>query len=433
MSVWTRLLHVLVFVLAYGAWMAGPTLVFKKYTSIRHEPTFWVRELALTSSTLGFFLFVFVVSGVWNFALVIFFLAAAQMGFIASYLLNAFFGIDSREYAPQMYCVTREQQLLYPQLNAIVTFSSVGLLLLYLVVGGFTAYRYAWSQQALSFLRYALLFLVTLFALQLMRAIPMLLSENMDEDTREHIFIQQLSTLVPTSLYVALTVWAFGVVGGGHSFQVPGVTQVFSLKVTWLVAALFAVVLIFPYALGTQRAKRYNLKLLDEKRDYLRKLVDVLDSPLAAQYVPSLTALDGQLAATCATLRDQNQMLQVVLKKDTEPVLHDDWEREFFQDFRTRDFRFKVFTELLAYKSELEEMIQHLTPRTGADLLAQAGLWRRRYKAKNAEIMHDIEGMRGAKPTAIFVLGTTAAGIISPVVGGVGTAVWKWIAGSVGK
>src|ERR1035441_3551964 len=89
----------------------------------------------------------------------------------------------------------------------------------YLIAAGIIHFRYPWGSPVLvaASVKYTLLCFIGTYPLLLTTIIGIITSENLDEDTRQGVFISQMTAVIPTALYVALALWAFGVGGDRKS------------------------------------------------------------------------------------------------------------------------------------------------------------------------------------------------------------------------
>jgi hypothetical protein len=283
--------------------------------------------------------------------------------------------------------------------------------------------------------KYTLLCFIGTYPLLLTTIIGIITSENLDEDTRQGVFISQMTAVIPTALYVALALWAFGVGGADLPVSFGNLSHSFSLRTTLILIAYFGGLVLLPYFIGTQRGKRKRLGLLHEKQEYMRTLADILESPAASRYVSKLTALRDQAAAEREALKQSHQLMLLDESATSSPADFPEQATPLVKAYRlSRDLdpRSKFFDYLAQFENQLEEIISDLQARPPATMEDAAAKWSKLYERNNAQLAKEIKRTTGAAPLAGVALGTVATAIVSPILAGVGKAAWSWISAAYG-
>jgi hypothetical protein len=432
------ILFFLLFLCAIGLWTWGGSALNKRISrDIGKDSLFWKTEMATLLSNLGFFAFIYLLSGMWNLRLVILFVAAGQLSLLMALVLNSLLGSQGEKFSSRVFAGGGELGMKYPKFSLFALAMLVVLLIAYLIVAGIIHFRYPWRSPALvaASVRYTLLFFISSYPFLMTEIIATVTSENLDEDTRQGVFISQMTALIPTALFAALALWAFGVGGPDLPVYLGSLSHSFSLRVTLIVVAYFFALILVPYFIGTQRGKRKRLALLHERQEYVRSLADILESPAGARYVPKLTSLRDQIAAERETVRQGHQLM-----------LLDDWKTKSPADFPAAsaplveayrhshelDPRSKFFEYLTKFETDLQEIIDDLQARPPETLEDAAAKWSKTFETRHAQLGEEIKGATSAAPLVTVAVGTVATAIVSPILAGVGKAAWAWISTAYG-
>jgi hypothetical protein len=134
-------------------------------------------------------------------------------------------------------------------------------------------------------------------------------SPFIDEPTRVRLLVSQSAGMIPTALAASVALWAFGAAGSGSTLSVGSVSVVLSPLLAGFTAAYFILVLIVPYAIGSQRAKARRLAFLDQRKDLLNSAQEALALPDQTRRVEVLTDLT----------KDVNDKIQVLSSGDPSP------------------------------------------------------------------------------------------------------------------
>jgi len=251
-----KILVFLAFLTAYCLWTWAATWAFKKMPGeLLTGRSFWSGELDLLRNLAALFGFIYLLSGLWSFQLVILFFIAAHLGGLVSVLLTEFLGAHSKEASIRTFWAGQEVGMKFPILTFMGLVPAIFATLSYPIVGGLFYFRYAWSSQVLKLLivKYSLILLILSgYPLAMIIVISMISSENLDEDTRQVLFIGQLASLIPAALWVALAIWAFGIGGTDLPFDFAGVRHTLSVQSLLSMLVFFAIFVLIPYVLGTK-------------------------------------------------------------------------------------------------------------------------------------------------------------------------------------
>ncbi len=255
----------------------------------------------------------------------------------------------------------------------------------------------------------------------------MLASENLDENTRQQIFINQLAGMIPTALFVALALWAFGAGGAEVPATFATISKAFPIRVTLMMVGFFFLLFILPYFIGTQRASRKRTKLLERKRELTGKLADLLESPVATKYAPGISQLRAEISTERQTLTASSPVF--ALAQDPSPSEETKAIVLALNESRSLDPRFQHADGLVALDAELVEINDDLQAQPAGTVVAAAERWSKKYEIRKAELSTKITSTHDAKPLVTAALGMVVSALVSSILSGVGSAAWGAISG----
>ena len=307
--------------------------------------------------------------------------------------------------------------------------------LAYVVAGGILHFRYPWNSPILHIaaVKYTLIFLIFgNYPAMMAEVAAMLASENLDENTRQQIFVNQLAGMIPTALFVALALWAFGAGGTDVPATFATISNTFSIRVTILMVGFFLLLFILPYVIGTQRASRKRMKLLESKRNLTGKLADLLESPVASKYAPGISQLRSEISVEWQALTNSSPVF--ALERDPNPSDDTKTIAVAVKESKALDPRFVQADDLASFDAELTEIGDDLQAHTGDTVVAAAERWSKKYENRKAELSTKVSTTHDAKPLVTAALGMAASALVSSVLSGVGQAAWGAISsGTVHK
>src|SRR5664279_1081402 len=244
-----------------------------------------------------------------------------------------------------------------------------------------------------------------------------------------------MTAVIPTALFAALALWAFGAGGVDLPASLGNLSHSFSLRVTLIIVAYFGGLILLPYFIGTRRGKRKRLALLQQRQEHVRNLADILETPAGSKYVPKLTALRDQVAAECETVKQNHKLMLLEewmtkspsdFPQQTAPLV------EAYRHSRDLDPRSRYFDYLTKFDSDLQDVIDDLQARPPETLEDAAAKWSKTYETRHAQLGEEIKGATSAALLVTVAVGTVATAIVSLILAGVGKAAWAWISAAYG-
>jgi hypothetical protein len=429
-----KVLLFLSFLIAFAlfAWAA-----FKSSKKLQSDllmgKSFWSGELMLLVSLGGFFALIYLLSGLWSLKLVLLMLVAAHLGSLAAWVLSAILGAQSEKIGLRALWAGKEIDIKYALPMRTLGLLTGLIFLAYPVVTGILFFRHQWGSQELQILivKYSLLLLCLCGYVVLMIVVSIsLASENLDEDTRQRLFINLLSGMIPGAVYVSLAFWAFGLGGKQHSFDFLGISRTISLQTWLLLLVFFSATILVPYLVGTQRARWRNLSLLERIRDIVAELAEILGSPASQFYISKLGGLRDKVLSTQEKFRNDDALLALAkeigdhpdqVPAEAEPIVN------ALEKTRDMDARFRFLDALDKLEKELEEIAADLQKRPEATIEVAAEHWSKKYETRKADLIKEIETARTRKPLVTVGVGALATAILSGILSEVAKSAWHLV------
>jgi hypothetical protein len=425
-----RVLIFVVFLGAYGLWTYCALVVSKKLQADSLVgKTFWAGQFMAVLGMAGFFGFEYLLSGWRNWGLIAIFFAASELGAVMSLLLGAILGEQSEKTLARLNFISREIGTQHVVAVLVATALSLLVTIAFPIAAGvlyFTHPRFSPALAILIVKCYLILLVLGNLPLMMTVVVGLLASQNLDEDTRQGLFVAQLCGLVPTALYVALGVSAFSTARTGVPFAITDLLRAFPLRTALVMVGFFIVLILLPYLSGTQRAKRFSLHLVEQRRQWLDRVIDILESPIASQYVPRLTRLKEELVGEQAAFSRAHPVW-------TPEPQDEQSTQDAFLHSRDLDPRLCFLDQSSWLQNEIQTVVDDLQGRTAVAAVEAAGLWSKKYEARRFELTHEIETVREAKPLVTAGIGVVTMAILSGILGKVGEAGWLMISRSAPK
>ena len=189
-----KVLLFLSFLVAYGLWTVLCARTLKKVQSdLLVGKSFWSSEFMLLEGVVGFFGFIYLLSGLWSMKLVLLIFVVSHLGGLVSWFLSSILGAQSEKTGIRALSAGKEIDIKYPVPMLVLGVSCSLMVLAYPVVAGILFFRHTWKTSVLQLLevKYSLLLLnLSGYVLLVIVTSLMLASENLDEETRQRVFIK---------------------------------------------------------------------------------------------------------------------------------------------------------------------------------------------------------------------------------------------------
>ncbi len=391
--------------------------------------------MILLEGLVGLFGFIYLLSGLWSTKLVLLIFVASHLGILLSLVFGAMLGPHSEKAGIRMLWAGKEIALQHPISMGLLGLTTMGMSFAYPIVVGIFFFRNPWGSLNLEVevVRYSLLLLsLGGYLLVVVVTACMLASENLDDNTRQRIFINQLCGLIPAAIYVALAIWSFGFGGGTQlSLDFLGVpSRTLSLQTLLMLLGFFAVAVLIPYVVGTQRSRSLNVELMAKINAFVAELAEILESPTPSLYIAKLTALRDKITATKDQFINGDALLlfeKSALESQDGLSGDDKTSADAIAKTRDLDARFRFLDDLSRFETELDEITADLKNRSEATIEAAADQWSKKYEIRKAELGKKIEGATTGKPLVTAGVGTLVTTIVSGLLSEVARTSWQWI------
>jgi len=425
-----RIVLFIIFLLIFGVWVWVTTLLTQKLTAdaIKNRG-FWYGQLLNLVSLASLFVFVFVLTGYFNWKLVAAFFVASEIGVILAGILNGLLGSSTSKWGAHGAWAGGEFAL--QRAPVMLGFLAFNLLVLvaYPVLSGISYFRLPATELPLRIFQYTLSMWLAGYLMTVFIVVGVLASENLDEETRTRYFINQLSGLVFNALWGALLLWSFGVAGRGISVSIGSVSLVFSPLLLGVLIGFFVLVVIFPYLIGAQRAKKWRTSLLEKRKSWMAKLKDILESPASAVYVPKLTDLKSALDKEIDELKASDKMIRAGTQIDENNI--DPYYEKIAPAYniaRDQDPRFKQLNWLRETSANLTEIIDNLSNLTTEPTLEEAAKkWTTYLYQRRDELSKELSQIKKTRTPTVVIWSSVVIPILSGILGKFAESLWSYI------
>jgi hypothetical protein len=431
-----KLFLFLAFLLFYVLWQVACFFAFKMIQgSIAKDNTLVVGEVNILLGLAGFFVPVYLLSGLWSLKLFLLVLVASHLSVVLAWALNFMLGGQSNESGKRAYCIGNEIEIRHLILFKAVQFAFLLILIAYPIFAAIAFFRYPWSSSTLETIvvRDTVLGLnLCGYAFICIVNCQVLASDNLDDDTRQWSFINQATGLAPAAIWVALASWSFGLAGTPLSLGPLGIpAQTLSWQTLVLLLAVFALAVLVPFVAGTARARRKRVSLLEKQKSFVGELEWILESPAASGYLDKLKALSQKVATARTDFIQAEPMLQFeqevnAMQADQTP-LQVKLTYDALKKTRDLDPRFKYADALEKLGTDVEEIEAELKNLAPVAAVAAAKQFGDNYKSLKDDLDKEIQSESVRKPFITASAGSVVSAIVMAILGEVGKTAWQWI------
>ena len=434
MSLFIKVGIFITFLIVYTVWIVAVyKLSYRLQNNLLRGKALLTQEMLLLATVLGFFVFIWILSGYLNIKLIGLFLLAAHLGTIIMAILWALSGSVDIRWGPRAIWAGGEFGMKHPWMMMTTSVISLIAVIAYPVIAGIVYFSHLVPSHRVTVLifRYTLLALfISSWIAMLPILIGVLSSKNVDKGTRTRFFVAQIGSLVSNALFLALTFWAFGIAGRGYEFSVSGIPFTFSPLLISVVFAFFICTVLIPYGIGTHQAKKWKIHLLERQLGWVRKLLNILDFPIPPSYIPKLTELDSQIKAEYHRFAESDVMVKIGQEtKQIEFSSRPRWGYRnlilAYQACRDLDPRFNYVDFLIQLRYKIKDIIFEFK-RLGSetDLIEAATVCAKAYHSQKDELSKAIEATKQAKPIVSVGLATITSMIVGSILSEFGEWIW---------
>jgi hypothetical protein len=251
----------IIFLLTFGVWLRVSGMLGQKAKSDAiNNRTFWNAQLSNLLSTAALFVFVFILTGYFNWELVAAYFVASEICLMLAAVLSGLLGSPTSQWGVCSYWAGFEFGRENARaLQGLFMFAAL-LALAYPVAVGISYFRLPPTELPLRIFQYTLLVTwLPSFWVSLVVIGGVLASENPGEETRTRCFTDHLSNQLLNALRGAILLWSVGLFGAGQRLRLGSVSQEFSPVVLGLLKDLRTSIVKLP-AQFTQRSAAKGLR-----------------------------------------------------------------------------------------------------------------------------------------------------------------------------
>lgn len=403
--------------------------------------SFWFQEKVLLLNYSMIFVFVYLLSGFWNWALVAAAFSAAHLGIAAFFGLSALLGREEDRYYDRTLVAGAEVAQLNNRYRGIPLFvlkAIMAILWLGYLVSSVWIYFYSslsGSDRAILVLQTTLIaILFRGFIGNLSYLLPLLLSRNLDEDTRARVFVEVLASMIPQAILFAFAFSGFSETGKDWRHITSALLSASSLYTWMAIVGLFVVVVFLPFIIGRYRAKAWRDHLARRRRKWLTRAATILAVPTSADYVDRLRELRGEIAQEQNELLTSDQMAALGEAFQCENVASVDPAARILIDAhlscREIDPRFAHLDWLAAFAEGREFGLGRISAdidakASEAEKIQLAKRWSKEFRLRKTEQEEDRKFDADSRSPVLVIVTAIVTPISSAILGGIGTYLWK--------
>lgn len=378
-----------------------------------------------------FFFLVWVLSRFFSIRLIGLFLAVVFIWLIFTAFIWALLGSPRGVWRSRYLLAFFEYQMTH----SVFTLLIIGI---YYIIGiSYTiiAYNIIFHQTIPSLTATILAFRYTLFLIfaGLILLFPfdlaVLISQNIDENTRIRGLIGNLGFLGIKTIYLVVLFWSIGYAGMGFKITVGEFNFTISPELIIIVVAFFIIFYFLPYLAGSQRAKKWREQLLEKRLVWLGEVLDILERPTPSLYTSKLKRLQAKIDSEKKHFVEEDWMVkrgeefdQVETLDEIDTAEHD--LAQLYYKARQLDSRFMYLDYLKNLFGEISECIAEFTRSKGeAKLTSKARAYADAYRIRKNELTESLIQEEKTKP--VLWVGLTV--IFSPIVAQILSEFGKWI------
>jgi hypothetical protein len=426
MSLTHKIFNAVLFLTAFGFWSWISQKITAPAIKTGNPMSFWRRQAIELLSSFAIVTYIFLVSGYFNIKMLGLLVGAGELALLvgsASRNVTKFRGamVQSRLLWQGSELAAKHKAWLVPVGLALSTVTFA-----YLFLTSVALFRHTGTELAIRIFQYTFFFLFFcgFFATVLLTVILGLTSEDLDEPTRTWVFMAELSALFSGALYLCVMLSALGFHEPGLQISFGGMTTLLAPQLLLIVLSYFILAVVAPFLVGSLRARRQRIELLERRRPLLDRFLETLDSPVVANHLAELETLRARIRTEMEQFSKQDRMIQwgdAMERGEKTPL------SEFadaFKATRSLDPRFRYLDWLRQFNSSVEEAGKDLAGKPNpSDQKKAAEDWAKTYHAQHEEFGKQIAAERAASLPGAFL----GAMLLLPVATIVVQEIGKWI------
>lgn len=423
-----KILSAIVFLTAFVIWVSLIQVIMRPTMKSGALPTFWRRQGLALLSSLGIVTFIFLVSGYFNPAMLGLLVGADELAVLVGSALQKVFGPSGGKAQDRIRWENGELTSKYLVGLGLVMIVPMFAGLAYPIISIVTLFRHTGSELTTHIFLYTF---ILLFCSGFFATIPIIIftlaSEDLDEPSRTWIFLGQLPSLFSVALYLCVMLSAIGFRETGLRISLGSLTTVLSPQILLIVLGYFILVVLVPFLVGSLRARKRRIELLEKRITLLDQFLETLDSPIVATHVSDLETVRKGITAEREQLSQRDKMIGWADAIDQGQPVPKALEQvaDAYKASKLLDPRFGFLDWLGKLSTNVENALVDLSSRPDpSDRKKAAENWANAYHLKHEEVDKQIVATRGTKLPASFLIATLFTPVITAVAEEFGHWIW---------
>ena len=431
------------FVILYSGWLYLAGIHFNKSFSegfIDQWRWVWSAEISVILMIAGFLMFIFLLTGYFSFPLTVVLLASTQIGILIDLILFGFVSSDITVYHARSTWQGFELGINHPRMFNFFRGISLVVRLGYPFIAGYLFFTNPLPspQLTLNIFRYSLVGIafgslpVALFV-----SLNALVSENLDEEARGGSLIEQMSMYVLNLLFIVLAFWAFGISGIGIEYNLGDVSITLSLRLVVFLMILLGLTVLLPYAMGANRAKKQRITLIRKRRQWLCRLLEILEFPIGPLDTGKLANLIESCEQEIQKFIARHKVLQVAFQFDEGSDGQPDLGQEIVSAYRISrnlDPRFIYMDWLREFEEKVSAMTGYIQNHSmDGEVEKTAEVWVKALHSRKQEFVEEMESVNQEKPGVLAVVGILFTPLLGLVLNNLAELIWSAFTSSLIK
>ena len=395
----------------------------KHFMSILKYGNFWVSLVFIGF----FFTSLYLLSGFFSLPLIILFTGVYILSNLIFIILLGLSGISIDKY------IQRALWAIYVAVKtpivAICFLIAVFFGIMYPLIAGYFYFTHSANSIELTILIFKLnviIFMIIGLPFGIGIQTNILVSKDLDEESRKYVFVGAIAGLIPLILLFTLTFLGFRVA----EFSVSHLPLIFLIQLPIILIGIFFIFVLLPYIIGFQRAKKYHLLLIDKQIDWYDKLLDILDFPTHQLYATKLNQFHTNLHDEINTFSSEDKEISLFIQIDQDLIPEElQYSQQIVQAYRESrdlDLRFKYLDGINLLREQVEEIIQDLAEKENEEKREKAAnVWAETYHSRKNKLFKEIENTKQTKSIGLAVIVAIIAPVASVILAELGKLIWS--------
>lgn len=316
-----RVLVFIAFLAAYGLLLWASNMYTSRLAKeVSTAKTFKYSVANVLIGAVWLFGFVFILSGYFNARLVAAYVGAIVIGAILAVTLQGFLG-DKARMTPVEGAWEGADFGAKHKPVMVSTYLFLALVIVaYPVIIGRAYFTVQTDNLPVIVLRYTVSAMFALFVVGLIFWVGVVVSKNTNENVRNGYLVGQLTGLLSNALLLALLFWSLDLGRASQQVNIAGLPLTFSPVLFAILVTYFLLAVLIPFIVGAQRAKQWRTVLLEKRRDWAVALEEILENPVEATYLPSLSSLQDRLSREAAQFIESDKLISIFARQGGSPT-----------------------------------------------------------------------------------------------------------------